>query len=65
MSRNPSPLIFDRLVSLRLSAELEDKLRRLAQEKNLTQSELHRQALAAFMAGVPGFELAPPKDEKP
>lgn len=30
MSRNPSPLIFDRLVSLRLPAELENRLRELA-----------------------------------
>lgn len=64
MSRNPSPNIFDRLVSLRLTAELEDKLRRLAEEQNLTQSEVHRRALAAFMAGIPGFELAPPSTTK-
>lgn len=58
MSRNPSPDIFDRLVSLRLPAELEDRLRELAAKQGLTQSELHRRALHAFMhqAGIAGFE---------
>ncbi len=63
MSRNPAPDIFDRLVSLRLPAELEDKLRALAAEQGLTQSEVHRRALHAFMAGIAGFGLA--ADEAP
>lgn len=63
MSRNPSPNIFDRLVSLRLPAELEDKLRRLAEEQGITQSELHRRSLHAFLDGVAGFGLA--ADEAP
>lgn len=64
MSRNPSPNIFDRLVSLRLPAELEDRLRELAAKQGLTQSEVHRRALHAFMDGIAGFELAPPSTPK-
>ncbi len=63
MSRNPGPTIFDRLVSLRLPAELEDRLRELAADTGLSQSELHRRALHTFLDGVAGFGLA--ADEAP
>lgn len=55
MSRNPGPTIFDRLVSLRLPAELEDRLRELAADTGLSQSELHRRALHVLLDGVAGF----------
>lgn len=55
MSRNPSPNIFDRLVSLRLPAELEDRLRKLTADQGITQSELHRRTLAVMLKGIAGW----------
>lgn len=64
MSRNPSPNLFDRLVSLRLPAELEDRLRELAAKQGLTQSEVHRRALHVFMQeAIPGWQ--PPEPPEP
>lgn len=63
MSRNPSPDVFTRITSLRLPAHLDDALRRLAEEQNLSQSELHRRALHLLLDGVAGFGLAEPKTD--
>lgn len=61
---NKNPLLLDRLISLRLPAELEDKLRELAEEQGITQSELHRRSLAAMLDGIADFGKAerPPDD---
>lgn len=63
MSRNPSPDLFSRLISLRLPAELDDRLRELAEEQGITPSELHRRSLHAMLSGVADFGKAEPKTD--
>lgn len=60
---NKNPLLYDRLVSLRLPAELDDRLRELAEEQGITPSELHRRSLHLLLSGVAGFGEAEPKTD--
>lgn len=52
---NKRPLFLDRLISLRLPAELDDRLRELAADTGLSQSELFRRSLHLLLDGVADF----------